>query len=71
MLSQLHFSVGQRIALAKTSPIESEGVAPEPGAKGSLIEAPAASDSRHCWGVKFDNYSLIWQIPEKFLTRLD
>lgn len=67
-MNQQSFVCGQRIMLSKRCPIESEGVAPEPGAKGWLMEAPSPDDRYHRWSVVFDGYNHTWRIAEQFLN---
>jgi len=68
LVPRMALSVGSRVRLAPTCPIESEGVAPEPGDEGELIASPIQSDSRRCWTVRFFAYSLPWIIPEQHLV---
>ena len=61
------FTVGDRVMMVPSCPIESEGVAPGAGDEGEIVAAPGGSDRRRCWMVRFDRHHLPWPIPEQFL----
>lgn len=71
MMNQNQFFVGQQVVMLASNPIESEGAAPGPGDTGKLVDAPKPTDRRRCWSVSFEDFSLIWLIPERHLTAVD
>ena len=61
------FTVGDRVMMVPSCPIESEGVAPGAGDEGEIVAPPGGADTRRCWLVRFDRHPLKWSIPERFL----
>ena len=61
------FTIGDRVMMIPSCPIESEGVAPGAGDEGEIVAPPRRADSRRCWMVRFDRHPLPWAIPEQFL----
>ena len=65
------FRVGERIIVAPSCPIETEGVVPGAGDRGQLVAPPIGDDARRCWMVRFDRHPLPWPIPERYLEPSD
>jgi hypothetical protein len=61
------FSIGDRVVMVPSCPIESEGVAPGAGDEGEIVAPPPHTDGRRCWMVRFDRHHLPWPVPEQFL----
>ena len=65
------FSIGSKVRISPTCPIESEGVAPGPGDRGIILAEPAQGDRRACWSIRFESYSVPFSIPQDFLENED